>query len=174
MPPKNLVITPFSFAYIHITAVSAITSATFFAALHQDLAPDDFKKLVDTAHGMGLRVIIDPFTLTPPKTKSKVWGNFAGDPTQYFANKSTPGMWIRDYSITASQKFCIFALSLVADEYHIDGFRFDGVTSMIYHFIHGLRKSSISYDGHFRDNVDKDALPAYLRLANETIHTGPP
>ena len=55
------------------------------------------------------------------------------------------------------------------DEYNIDGFRFDGVTSMIYHD-HGLGKSFTSYDDYFRDNVDKDAL-TYLRLANETIHT---
>ena len=54
------------------------------------------------------------------------------------------------------------------DEYHVDGFRFDGVTSMIYHH-HGLEKSFTDYSDYFGEDVNLDAL-AYLRLANSVIH----
>ena len=54
------------------------------------------------------------------------------------------------------------------DEYHFDGFRFDGVTSMIYHD-HGLGRAFVSYDDYFSGNADESAL-TYLTLATELIH----
>ena len=54
------------------------------------------------------------------------------------------------------------------DEYRFDGFRFDGVTSMLY-LDHGLEKAFTSYDHYFNGNVDEDAL-TYLALANKLIH----
>ena len=145
--------------------------SNFFAISSRFGTPDDFKKLVDTAHGMGLRVIIDLVHAHAAKNEVEGLGNFAGDPTQYFKPTNHPEWDSRlfDYGKPEVLHFLASNCRWWLDEYHIDGFRFDGVTSMIYHD-HGLGKSFTSYDDYFRDNVDKDAL-AYLRLANETIHT---
>ena len=144
--------------------------SNFFAVSSRFGTPDDFKKLVDTAHGMGLRVIIDLVHAHAAKNEVEGLGNFAGDPTQYFKPTNHPEWDSRlfDYGKPEVLHFLASNCRWWLDEYHIDGFRFDGVTSMIYHD-HGLGKSFTSYDDYFRDNVDKDAL-AYLRLANETIH----
>ena len=144
--------------------------SNFFAVSSRFGTPDDFKKLVDTAHGMGLRVIIDLVHAHAAKNEVEGLGNFAGDPTQYFKPTNHPEWDSRlfDYGKPEVLHFLASNCRWWLDEYHIDGFRFDGVTSMIYHD-HGLGKSFTSYDDYFRDNVDKDAL-AYLRLANEVIH----
>ena len=144
--------------------------SNFFAVSSRFGTPDDFKKLVDVAHGMGLRVIIDLVHAHAAKNEVEGLGNFASDPTQYFKPTNHPEWDSRlfDYGKPEVLHFLASNCRWWLDEYHIDGFRFDGVTSMIYHD-HGLGKSFTSYDDYFRDNVDKDAL-AYLRLANETIH----
>ena len=145
--------------------------SNFFAVSSRFGTLDDFKKLVDTAHGMGLRVIIDLVHAHAAKNEVEGLGNFAGDPTQYFKPTNHPEWDSRlfDYGKPEVLHFLASNCRWWLDEYHIDGFRFDGVTSMIYHD-HGLGKSFTSYDDYFQDNVDKDAL-AYLRLANETIHS---
>ena len=145
--------------------------SNFFAVSSRFGTPDDFKKLVDVAHGMGLRVIIDLVHAHAAKNEVEGLGNFAGDPTQYFKPTNHPEWDSRlfDYGKPEVLHFLASNCRWWLDEYNIDGFRFDGVTSMIYHD-HGLGKSFTSYDDYFRDDVDKDAL-AYLRLANETIHT---
>ncbi len=145
--------------------------SNFFAISSRFGTPDDFKKLVDTAHGIGLRVIIDLVHAHAAKNEVEGLGNFAGDPTQYFKPTNHPEWDSRlfDYGKPEVLHFLASNCRWWLDEYRIDGFRFDGVTSMIYHD-HGLGKSFTSYDDYFRDNVDKDAL-AYLRLANETIHS---
>ena len=144
--------------------------SNFFAVSSRFGTPDDFKKLVDTAHGMGLRVIIDLVHAHAAKNEVEGLGNFAGDPTQYFKPTNHPEWDSRlfDYGKPEVLHFLASNCRWWLDEYHVDGFRFDGVTSMIYHD-HGLGKSFTSYDDYFRDSVDKDAL-TYLRLANETIH----
>ena len=144
--------------------------SNFFAVSSRFGTPDDFKKLVDTAHGMGLRVIIDLVHAHAAKNEVEGLGNFAGDPIQYFKPTNHPEWDSRlfDYGKPEVLHFLASNCRWWLDEYHIDGFRFDGVTSMIYHD-HGLGKSFTSYDDYSRDNVDKDAL-TYLRLANETIH----
>ena len=144
--------------------------SNFFAVSSRFGTPDDFKKLVDVAHGMGLRVIIDLVHAHAAKNEVEGLGNFAGDPTQYFKPTNHPEWDSRlfDYGKPEVLHFLASNCRWWLDEYHVDGFRFDGITSMIYHD-HGLGKSFTSYDDYFRDNVDKDAL-AYLRLANKVIH----
>ena len=144
--------------------------SNFFAVSSRFGTPDDFKKLVDTAHGMGLRVIIDLVHAHAAKNEVEGLGNFAGDPTQYFKSHDHPAWDSRlfDYGKPEVLHFLASNCRWWLDEYHVDGFRFDGVTSMLYHD-HGLGKSFTSYDDYFGDDVDKDAL-VYLRLANDVIH----
>ena len=144
--------------------------SNFFAVSSRFDTPDDFKRLVDTAHGLGLRVIIDIVHAHAAKNEVEGLSNFAGDPTQYFKAHDHPAWDSRlfDYGKPAVLHFLASNCRWWLDEYHVDGFRFDGVTSMLYHD-HGLGKSFTSYDDYFTDDVDKDAL-VYLRLANDVIH----
>ena len=144
--------------------------SNFFAVSSRFGTPDDFKRLVDTAHGLGLRVIIDIVHAHAAKNEVEGLGNFAGDPTQYFKAHDHPAWDSRlfDYGKPEVLHFLASNCCWWLDEYHVDGFRFDGVTSMLYHD-HGLGKSFTSYDDYFGDDVDKDAL-VYLRLANDVIH----
>ena len=145
--------------------------SNFFAVSSRFGTPDDFKRLVDAAHGLGLRVIIDIVHAHAAKNEVEGLGNFAGDPTQYFKAHDHPAWDSRlfDYGKPEVLHFLASNCRWWLDEYHVDGFRFDGVTSMLYHD-HGLGKSFTSYDDYFGDDVDKDAL-VYLRLANDVIHT---
>ena len=144
--------------------------SNFFAVSSRFGTPDDFKRLVDAAHGLGLRVIIDIVHAHAAKNEVEGLGNFAGDPTQYFKAHDHPAWDSRlfDYGKPEVLHFLASNCRWWLDEYHVDGFRFDGVTSMLYHD-HGLGKSFTSYDDYFGDDVDKDAL-VYLRLANDVIH----
>lgn len=144
--------------------------SNFFAISSRFGTPDDFKRLVDTAHGLGLRVIIDIVHAHAAKNEVEGLGNFAGDPTQYFKAHDHPAWDSRlfDYGKPEVLHFLASNCRWWLDEYHVDGFRFDGVTSMLYHD-HGLGKSFTSYDDYFGDDVDKDAL-VYLKLANDVIH----
>jgi len=145
--------------------------SNFFAVSSRFGTPDDFKRLVDAAHGLGLRVIIDIVHAHAAKNEVEGLGNFAGNPTQYFKAHDHPAWDSRlfDYGKPEVLHFLASNCRWWLDEYHIDGFRFDGITSMLYHD-HGLGKSFTSYDDYFTDDVDKDAL-VYLRLANDVIHT---
>ena len=144
--------------------------SNFFAVSSRFGTPDDFKRLVDAAHGLGLRVIIDIVHAHAAKNEVEGLSNFAGDPTQYFKAHDHPAWDSRlfDYGKPEVLHFLASNCRWWLDEYHIDGFRFDGVTSMLYHD-HGLGKSFTSYDDYFADDVDKDTL-VYLRLANDVIH----
>ncbi len=144
--------------------------SNFFAVSSRFGTPDDFKRLVDAAHGLGLRVIIDIVHAHAAKNEVEGLSNFAGDPTQYFKAHDHPAWDSRlfDYGKPEVLHFLASNCRWWLDEYHVDGFRFDGVTSMLYHD-HGLGKSFTSYDDYFADDVDKDTL-VYLRLANDVIH----
>ncbi|GAB1374121.1 hypothetical protein MASR1M46_10030 [Bacteroidales bacterium] len=53
------------------------------------------------------------------------------------------------------------------EEFNFDGFRFDGITSMLY-YDHGLGKSFTDYSSYFSGNIDNDAF-IYLVMANRVI-----
>lgn len=148
--------------------------SNFFAVSSRFGTPDDFKRLVDAAHGLGLRVIIDLVHAHAAKNEVEGLGNFAGSPTQYFKAHDHPAWDSRlfDYGKPEVLHFLASNCRWWLDEYHVDGFRFDGVTSMLYHD-HGLGKSFTSYDDYFTGDVDKNAL-VYLRLANDVIHAARP
>ena len=143
--------------------------SNFFAVSSRFGTPDDFKKLVDIAHKLGLRVIIDIVHSHAVKNEAEGLSRFDGTLTQYF--KGDHPAWdsrIFDYGKPEVMHFLLSNCRFWLDEYRIDGFRFDGVTSMLYTH-HGLEKSFTGYDDYYRKDIDKDAL-TYLRLANQLIH----
>jgi len=151
--------------------------SNFFAVSSRFGTPDDFKQLVDTAHGLGLRVIIDIVHSHAVKNEVEGLSRFDGTLNQYFypgARGEHPAWDSRvfDYGKPEVLHFLLSNCHFWLDEYHIDGFRFDGVTSMLYSH-HGLEKAFTSYADYYHEDVEKDAL-VYLRLANQLVHTAVP
>lgn len=147
--------------------------SNFFAASSRFGTPDDLKKLIDAAHGMGLRVIMDAVHSHAVKNEAEGLSRFDGTTSQYFhlGERGDHEAWdsrVFDYGKPEVVHFLLSNVRYWLDEFKFDGFRFDGVTSMIY-LNHGLGQAFSSYDDYFSDNVDLDAL-AYLTLANEIAH----
>ena len=147
--------------------------SSFFAASSRFGTPEDLKSLIDTAHGMGLRVIMDLVHSHSVKNERDGLSLFDGTDCQYF--HSGPRGWHSawdsrcfDYGKTEVLHFLLSNSRFWLDEYHFDGFRFDGVTSMVYRD-HGLGVTFADYSMYFNGNVDTDAI-AYLTLANRVIH----
>ena len=147
--------------------------SSFFAVCDLFGTPDDLKRLVDDAHGLGLRVIID--LVHSHAVKNPTEGIGLQDGTDFlYCHHGARGhhpAWDSRCFDYAKPQVCRFLLSncrFWLDEYRVDGFRFDGVTSMLY-LDHGLNRTFTSYDDYFSPNVDDDAL-AYLTAANTLIH----
>ncbi|MBN2640193.1 MAG: alpha amylase C-terminal domain-containing protein [Victivallales bacterium] len=148
--------------------------SSFFAASSRFGTPEELKELVDTAHGMGLRVIIDLVHSHAVKNEVEGLGRFDGTVYQYFheGGRGVHSAWDSycfNYSKPEVLHFLLSNCRFWLDEYHVDGFRFDGVTSMLY-LHHGLGGSFGSYHDYFTDMVDEDAV-TYLTLANKLIHS---
>lgn len=144
--------------------------SNFFAESSRFGTPDELKHLIDTAHGMGLRVIMDLVHSHSVKNEVEGLSRFDGTLTQYF-RKETHQAWdsrLFDYGKPQVIHFLLSNIRFWLDEYHFDGFRFDGVTSMLY-YNHGLEQAFTSYDDYFGDNIDQSAM-VYLNLANELVH----
>src|SRR5439155_9937230 len=100
--------------------------------------------------------------------------HFDGTEFQYFhaGPRGQHPAWdslLFDYSKYEVQRFLLSNVRYWLEEFRFDGFRFDGVTSMLY-LDHGLGKAFSGYDDYFGGNMDRDAV-AYLQLANELSHT---
>jgi 1,4-alpha-glucan branching enzyme len=147
--------------------------SSFFAASSRYGTPEDLKHLVDTAHQAGLRVIMDLVHSHSVKNVNEGLGLFDGSPGQYFhsnerrIHKAWDSLCF-DYGKDNVIHFLLSNCRYWIEEYRFDGFRFDGVTSMIY-YDHGLEKNFTSYYEYFDGNQDEDAL-IYLYLANKLIH----
>ncbi len=147
--------------------------SSFFAASSRFGTPDELKALIDTAHGSGLRVIMDLVHSHGVSNEVEGLSRFDGTPYQYFHDgpRGNHQAWDSrcfDYSKYQVLHFLLSNCRFWLDEYNLDGFRFDGVTSMLY-FHHGLGKAFVSYDDYFDNTVDEDAY-TYLTLANKLIH----
>jgi len=146
----------------------------FFAASSRYGTPEELKELIDTAHEAGLRVIMDIIHSHAVKNVTEGLSRFDGTNYQYF-HQGSRGDHIAwdsrcfDYGKHQVLHFLLSNCRFWLDEYHFDGFRFDGVTSMLYHH-HGLGRAFTSYDYYFDESVDEDAY-TYLALANRLIHT---
>lgn len=147
--------------------------ANFFAIASRFGTPDEFKALVDAAHGCGLRVIIDLVHSHAVKNEVEGLAKFDGTRYAYFheGSRGEHSGWDSlcfNYAKPEVLHFLLSNCRFYLDEYRIDGFRFDGVTSMMY-LHHGLGKTFTGYDDYFGGDVDEDAL-TYLALANRVIH----
>jgi len=148
--------------------------SSFFAASSRFGTPEDLKALVDKAHMEGLRVIMDLVHSHSVKNVNEGLGLFDGSMGQYFhANERRNHIaWDSlcfDYGKDNVIHFLLSNCRYWLEEYKFDGFRFDGITSMIY-YDHGLEKNFTSYNEYFDGNQDEDAL-IYLFLANKLIHS---
>lgn len=147
--------------------------SSFFAASSRFGTPDTLKALVDTAHALGLRVIMDLVHSHGVSNEVEGLSKFDGTRHQYFheGQRGIHEAWDSrcfDYGKSQVLHFLLSNCRFWLDEYRFDGFRFDGVTSMLY-LHHGLSKAFTSYNDYFDDSVDEDAL-TYLALANKLIH----
>ena len=147
--------------------------SNFFAASSRFGTPEDLKSLIDRAHGEGIAVIMDLVHSHAVKNEIEGLGLFDGDPSQYFHSgpKREHVAWDSlcfDYGKDHVLHFLLSNCRFWLEEYQFDGFRFDGVTSMLYHD-HGLERAFTSYDYYFDGGQDGDAI-IYLTLANELIH----
>jgi len=147
--------------------------SSFFAASSRFGPPEDLKELIDKAHASGIRVIMDLVHSHSVKNIIEGLGLFDGTPGQYFHTGSRRNhiAWDSlcfDYGKDNVLHFLLSNCRYWLEEYRFDGFRFDGVTSMIY-YNHGLEKNFTTYDDYFDGGQDEDAL-VYLYLANRMIH----
>ena len=147
--------------------------SNFFAPSSRFGTPEELKELVDTAHGMGIAVIMDLVHSHSVKNVAEGLGNLAGDPCQYFCtgDRREHPAWDSlcfDYGKDAVVHFLLSNCKYWMKEFRFDGFRFDGVTSMIY-YSHGLGETFTSYNDYFDGSQDKDAI-CYLTLANKLVH----
>ena len=147
--------------------------SSFFAPSSRFGTPDELKQLIDTAHQMGLAVIMDIVHSHAVKNEVEGLGNFAGDPCQYFyqGDRREHPAWDSlcfDYGKNEVLHFLLSNCKYWLEEFHFDGFRFDGVTSMLY-YSHGLGEAFCSYEDYFNGHQDDNAI-CYLTLANKLIH----
>ncbi|HWE04675.1 MAG TPA: alpha-amylase family glycosyl hydrolase [Tepidisphaeraceae bacterium] len=148
--------------------------SNFFAVSSRFGTPEQLKHLIDVAHGMGVRVLMDIVHSHAVRNTQEGLNLFDGTDHLYFhaGPRGQHVAWdslLFDYAKYEVQRFLLSNVRYWLDEFHFDGFRFDGVTSMLY-LDHGLGKSFGSYDDYLGDNVDPDAL-TYLQLANQLAHT---
>ncbi len=149
--------------------------SSFFAVSHFFGPPEDLKELIDTAHGLGLQVFLDIVHSHTVKNVMEGLNEFDGTHYHYFHAGGRGEHWAWDSKLFDYGKFEVlrFLLSNVRfwlEEFHFDGLRFDGVTSMLY-LDHGLHRAFGHYDEYFDEhNLDHDAL-TYLQLANALVHT---
>ena len=147
--------------------------SSFFAASSRFGTPEELKELIDAAHAAGVAVIMDIVHSHAVKNENEGLGNFAGDPNQYFyeGGRREHPAWDSlcfDYGKNEVLHFLLSNCKYWLEEYHFDGFRFDGVTSMLY-YSHGLGDNFCGYGDYYNGNEDDNAI-AYLTLANLVIH----
>lgn len=144
----------------------------FFAASSRFGTPDDLKQLIDEAHGMGLTVIMDLVHSHAVKNEVEGLGAYDGTRYQFFheGGKGEHPAWDSycfNYGKNEVLHFLLSNIKFWLDEYKFDGFRFDGVTSMLY-FNHGLEIAFTGYNDYFNPNVDHEAT-TYFKLANKLM-----
>ncbi len=147
--------------------------SSFFAASSRFGTPEELKELVDAAHGAGLAVIMDLVHSHAVRNERDGLSSFDGSTSQYFhdGSRGWHDAWDSrcfNYAKTDVVHFLLSNCRYWLDEFRFDGFRFDGITSMLY-LHHGLGVAFTDYQQYFDELVDEDAW-TYCRLANQVIH----
>ncbi|MBN3519843.1 alpha amylase C-terminal domain-containing protein [Algoriphagus lutimaris] len=147
--------------------------SNFFAPTSRFGTPEELKSLINTAHKMGIAVVMDIVHSHAVKNVNEGINEFDGSDHQYFhaGPKGYHEGWdskVFNYSKREVQQFLLSNIRYWIEEFHMDGFRFDGVTSIMY-LHHGLFMDFDNIDLYFDSNVDDDAI-LYLQLANTLIH----
>ena len=143
-----------------------------FAASSRFGTPDELKSLINTAHAMGLAVLLDVVHSHASQNTREGINKFDGTVYQFFhegsrGDHSAWGTKCFHYDKNEVIHFLLSNLKFWQEEYHFDGFRFDGVTSMLYHN-HGLGVDFSGYADYFSPNTDTEAV-TYLQLANDLV-----
>lgn len=146
--------------------------SNFFAPSSRFGTPDDLKYLINTAHNMGLRVILDLVHSHAVRNTADGLNELDGTDCQYFkkGSKGNHPVWgtkLFDYNKPEVVHFLLSNIKYWLTEYHFDGFRFDGVTSMIY-INHGIGSTFDVYKSYFSLNTETEAI-TYLQFANELV-----
>ncbi|MCM1449467.1 MAG: alpha amylase C-terminal domain-containing protein [Clostridiales bacterium] len=147
--------------------------SSFFAASSRFGTPEELKQLIDDAHSRGIAVIMDIVHSHAVKNENEGLGRLDGSPDLYFygdGRREHPA-WDSlcfDYGKNEVLHFLLSNCKYWLEEYHFDGFRFDGVTSMLY-YNHGLGQDFGSYADYYNGGQDTNAI-TYLTLANKLIH----
>ena len=146
--------------------------SSFYAASSRFGTPEDLMYLVNKAHSMGIRVLLDVVHSHAVGNTLEGINLFDGTDHQFFhhgAEGDHPawGTKLFDYDKPQVLHFLLSNLKYWLEEYHFDGFRFDGVTSMLYHD-HGLGSNFSNLGMYFTMNTDVEAV-TYLQLANQLI-----
>jgi len=147
--------------------------SNFFAVSSRFGTPDELKELINTAHSMGLAVFLDLVHSHAVKNINEGINEFDGTDYQFFhtGSRGEHPAWdskLFNYGKPGVVHFLLSNIKFWIDEYHFDGFRFDGVTSMIYHN-NGLGICFDNYGKYFGDETNSEAL-TYLQLATELVH----
>lgn len=147
--------------------------SNFYAPSSRFGTPDELKELIDTAHSLGIAVILDIVHSHAVGNEGEGLNNFDGTEYQYFhegARGNHPAWKTKcfNYGSPSVLHFLLSNCHYWIDQFHFDGIRFDGVTSMLYKD-HGLERTFSSYDDYFNENVDEEAL-IYFMLANELLN----
>ena len=148
--------------------------SSFFAPSSRNGTPEELRELIDTAHGMGIAVIMDIVHSHAVKNETEGIARMDGSHDLYFHrdperryHKAWDSLCF-DYRKDEVLHFLLSNCKYWLEEFRFDGFRFDGVTSMIY-LSHGLEESFSGYDDYYNAGQDGDAI-CYLTLANRLIH----
>jgi 1,4-alpha-glucan branching enzyme len=147
--------------------------SSFFAASSRFGTPEELKQLIDNAHQLGIAVIMDIVHSHAVKNEMEGLGRFDGNYDQYFysGERRNHQAWDSlcfDYGKNEVLHFLLSNCKFWLEEYKFDGFRFDGVTSMLYQS-HGLGEAFSNYGDYFNGYQDDNAI-TYLALANEVVH----
>jgi 1,4-alpha-glucan branching enzyme len=147
--------------------------SSYFAVSSRFGTPEQFKSLIDAAHGIGIVVLLDLVHSHAVKNVREGLSRFDGTDHQYFhaGPRGQHPAWdslVFDYGKYEVQRFLLSNIRYWLEEFRVDGFRFDGVTSMLY-LDHGLGRGFGYLDDYFGSNVDQDAV-LYLQTANQLVH----